>query len=272
MGDISFSRIIRDIGQAGVELTTLGATEGSAGNISVLVRELRDLDSAFAARDEIEIPAVTPELAGAWVLVTGAGRRLRDVSTHPEQNVVVLHIHDDGARATWHAAVDLRPSSEWNSHLAVHADQVAQRGVPYHAMVHAQPLYLTYLSHHPAYATADRLNQHLLRWEPETVITFPEGIGLIPFEVPGSAPQMRGTVSGLRTYRLVVWQKHGVVARSDTSASHAADLVEYAETAARYEMLNLQLGTPAAGLSDEELRAVCVDFHVPVPPFLSGVR
>ena len=80
---------------------------------------------------------------------------------------------------------------------------------------------------------------------------------------------MRDTVERSRDYRLVVWQRHGVIARSDVSASRAADLVEYAEVAARYEVLNLQLGSPARGLSDDELRAVCTAFNVPAPRFLT---
>lgn len=269
MTHVYFPRILRDVGEAGVQLTTLEATEGSAGNISVFVRDLRNLDEGFVARGEMTLPAQAPELAGTWIVVTGTGRRLRDISAYPEQSVVVMHIHDDGAHATCYAAADLRPTSEWNSHLAVHADQVRRRGVAYHALVHAQPHYLTYLSHHPQYATTEEISRRLLRWEPETIVTFPEGIGLLPFQVPGSAAQMRETVAGLRDHRLVVWQKHGVVSRSDASASHAADLVEYAEMAANYEVLNLRLGAPAPGLSAGELRAICEAFHLEPPAFLS---
>jgi rhamnulose-1-phosphate aldolase len=271
MNHVYFPRVIQDMGEAGVQLTALGATEGSAGNISVFVRDLRNLDEHFEERGEIQLPIEVPDLASGWGVVTARGRRLRDVSTYPEQSVVVVHLHSDGLRATLYAAVDLQPTSEWNSHLAIHADHAARRVVSYHAVVHAQPHHLTYLSHHPDYATADRLNDRLMRWEPETVLTFPEGIGVIPFHVPGSAVQMRDTVERCREYRLVVWQKHGVVAHSDVSASRAADLVEYAEMAARYEVLNLQLGSPAFGLSNDELQAVCEGFQVPLPRFLIDV-
>ncbi|HEX6507826.1 MAG TPA: class II aldolase/adducin family protein [Chloroflexota bacterium] len=269
MNHVYFPRIIRDIGETGVQLTALEATAGSAGNISVFVRELRNLDEHFEERGEIQLPIEVPDLASGWIVVTATGRRLRDVSAYPEQSVVVVHVHADGARATLYAAVDLQPTSEWNSHLAIHADHVARRAVSYHAVVHAQPHHLTYLSHHPAYATDDRLSDRLLRWEPETVVTFPEGIGVVPFHVPGSAVQMRDTVEWSREYRLVVWQKHGVVSRSDVSASRAADLVEYAEIAARYEVLNLQLESPAGGLSNDELRDLCMAFRVPLPRFLT---
>jgi rhamnulose-1-phosphate aldolase len=270
MTPVYFPRIIRDIGETGVQLTTLEATEGAAGNISVFARELRNLDEQLAPRGQMTLPTHVPELAGGWIVVTATGRRLRDVSSYPEQSVVVMHIDDDGSHATRYAAVDLQPTSEWNSHLAIHADQVRRRDVPYHAVVHAQPHHLTYLSHHPEYATADALNRRLFRWEPETIVTFPEGFGLIPFYPPGSAIQMEATVAGCRDYHLIVWQKHGVVARSDTSASRAADLVEYAEMAARYEVLNLRLGSPAFGLTDDELRAICTEFHVPLPCFLTS--
>lgn len=269
MNNNYFTRIIHDIGEAGVQLTGLEATEGSAGNISVFVRELRNLAEEFTARGELILPVSLPELANCWLVLTGTGRRLRDVSKYPEQNLVVLHIQANGGQAVWYAATNLHPSSEWNSHLAVHADNVRRREVNYHALVHAQPHYLTYLSHHPDYATSAKLSNRLLRWEPETIVTFPEGLGLIPFQVPGSAILMEHTVNFLQDYRLVVWQKHGVMARSEKSASNAADLIEYAETAARYETLNLRLGMPAYGLTNNEVRSICAEFQVPFPAFFS---
>jgi rhamnulose-1-phosphate aldolase len=42
----------------------------------------------------------------------------------------------------------------------------------------------------------------------------------------------------------------------------AADRVEYAETAAKYEVLNLTTGELGEGLSAEEIRAICQTFDV----------
>jgi len=53
MSAVYFPRVIRDSGQAGVEPTTLEATEGAAGNISAFVRALRNLDEGFVPRDEL---------------------------------------------------------------------------------------------------------------------------------------------------------------------------------------------------------------------------
>ena len=66
----------------------------------------------------------------------------------------------------------------------------------------------------------------------------------------------------LRSHRIVVWSKHGVVARSDISIKRAADRIEYAEAAAHYEYLDLANHRLADGLSPEEIRAICQAWDV----------
>ena len=92
----------------------------------------------------------------------------------------------------------------------------------------------------------------------------PEGVALAPFQVPGSSAQMEVTVAALAETVAVVWAKHGIVTRSDTSASAAADLVEYIEAAAHYEVMNLSLGSPAEGMNADERAAVANAFGLGV--------
>jgi Ribulose-5-phosphate 4-epimerase and related epimerases and aldolases len=139
---------------------------------------------------------------------------------------------------------------------------VERTGTNFHAVVHAQPPRLTYLSHVPSYANEAYLNQRLLRWEPETIINLPAGIGFLPFMLPGSAPLMAANVKSLREHRIVVWAKHGVMARSSISVKRAVDRIEYAETGANYEYMDLVNGGRAEGLTLEELRTVVAAFDV----------
>jgi rhamnulose-1-phosphate aldolase len=69
-------------------------------------------------------------------------------------------------------------------------------------------------------------------------------------------------VESLRKHLIVIWAKHGVMARSDVSVKRAADRVEYAETAAKYEFINLSLGEIGDGLSVEDIRGICKTFNV----------
>ncbi|MBN2207391.1 MAG: class II aldolase/adducin family protein [Candidatus Aminicenantes bacterium] len=257
--------IIAVIGEAGRRLSDIGASEGAAGNISVFLGWPVEPRRRFSNAGSVELPLPVPALAGGALLVTGSGRRLREVSQDPAANLGFVAVGPDGRSGTLCTAPRRlfdRLTSELNAHLAVHQDQVAATGTNFHAVVHAQPLYLTYLSHVPRYQSGDVLSRRLLRWQPEAVVNLPEGIGCLPFLVPGSNELAAASADSLRSHRIAVWGKHGVIARSDRSVKRAVDRIEYAETAARYECLNLANGEAGQGLSDEELRALCRAFDV----------
>jgi rhamnulose-1-phosphate aldolase len=101
-----------------------------------------------------------------------------------------------------------------------------------------------------------------LRWQPETIMNMPEGVGLLPFLLPGSNHLMIETMLCMRVHRVVVWSQHGIIARADESMFHALDLVEYLETAAQYEALNLSTGERTAGIEPEHLRAIAEIWNV----------
>lgn len=253
------------IGEAGRRLSEIEASEGAAGNISICARWPLALESRFQPLHAIELPQPVPELSGAIFLVTGSGRRLREILDDPLANLAAIVVEQDGKTGLLYASPRRRferVTSEFNSHLAVHYNQLRSSDAHFHALVHAQPLHLTYFSHIPRYQDMTYLNRRLLRWQPETIIQMPEGIGVLPFLLPGSTALMQATTEALRRHRIVLWSKHGVMARSEISVKRAADKVEYAETAARYEYLNLCAGEPAEGLTPEEIRAICAAFDV----------
>jgi rhamnulose-1-phosphate aldolase len=73
---------------------------------------------------------------------------------------------------------------------------------------------------------------------------------------------MAANVESLRRHRVVLWSKHGVMARSDRSVTRAADRIEYAETAAAYEYMDIVAGGRAEGLTTDEMRSVVRAFAV----------
>ena len=213
----------------------------------------------------MKLPQSVPELAGATFIVSGSGRRLRELRDDPTAHLACLLVNEDGDTAkmyTSHNRRFARVTSEFNSHLAIHYDQMLSTNTNFHALIHAQPIHLTYLSHIPRYQDQTFLNRQLLRWQPEAIFNFPDGIGVLPFIVPGSEDLAKANVPTLREHRMVIWAKHGVMTRSDTSLKHALDLIEYAEAAAKYEYLNLQIGEIAEGLSPEEIREICKTYNI----------
>jgi rhamnulose-1-phosphate aldolase len=257
--------LLANIGAGGARISEIDASEAGAGNISVCMGWQLELRRRFPDQTEIELPLPAPSLAGRALLVTGSGRRLRQIADDPLASIGAVRVHDGGTTATLYTSPRKlfdSLTSEFNSHLAVHEDQIARRNLMFQAVVHAQPPHLTYLSHIPTYRDTAALNARLLRWEPETVIALSEGVGVLPFEVPGSEEMMAANVSGLREHQIVLWSKHGVMARSDESVTRAVDRIEYAETGARYEYMDLVAGGRAEGLTADELKRVVTAFDI----------
>lgn len=257
--------LLRNIGEAGRRMSDIEACEGAAGNISVCVRGELDIKALFPCEEMIDLPQPVPELEGGVLIVSGSGRRLREIAESPLENLACLVV-EPGGRTARQCSGRNNPfgkvTSEFNSHLAVHYDRLLASGASFHAIIHAQPPNLTYLSHIPRYQDAHYLNQRLLRWQPEAILNFPNGIGLASFIVPGSDELAVVNAALFRQHSLVVWAKHGVMACSQVSVMHAGDLIEYAETGARYEYMNLVAGEIAAGLSPEEIRAMCASKNI----------
>jgi rhamnulose-1-phosphate aldolase len=257
--------ILLSMGEGGRRVAAIDAGEGAAGNISVCVGWPIEVRRRFPNLEPIELPVPVPHLGSHTVIVTGSGRRLRDLAANPAASLGAVRIAADGRTATLHTAPTRlfeRLTSEWNSHLAVHEDTVARTGTNFHAVVHAQPPHLTYLSHIPAYRDEAFFNGRVMRWEPETIVQLPAGIGVLPFMIPGSAELMAANVASLRVHRIDVWAKHGVMARSDLSVTRAVDRIEYAEAGARYEYLDLVAGGRGEGLTREEMAAIVEAFEV----------
>jgi rhamnulose-1-phosphate aldolase len=254
------------IGQAGKRLAEVDASEGAAGNISVYVTWPLQPETVFPNIEPITLPWEAPALAGGGLLVSGSGRRLREIADAPTSNLGFVAVDEGGKTGKLYTAptrLFANLTSEFNSHLAVHQDQVERTQTNFHALIHAQPLHLTYLSHIPRYQDTMYLNRHILRWQPESIVQLPEGVGYIPFLIPGSPELMQANIETLRKHRLALWGKHGVMARSDQSVKRACDRIEYAETGAKYEYLNLTNHGLADGLSAEEIRALCAAFNIP---------
>lgn len=258
--------ILASMGRAGARLDHMGACEAGAGNISVSVRQTPpDLDEFFPETSTIDLPVAVPGLEGWTFFVTGSGCRLREVGEDPRANVSVIIVRPGGTTATWRTSPQrayVRPTSEFNSHLGVHEDQVVRRGLDFQAVIHCQPPYLVTLSHIPELRNDHDFNRAVLRWEPETIVQLPHGIKVLDFMVPGGEELGAANVQALRDHQIVLWSKHGIMVRSDDSPLAAVDKVEYIEAGAMYEYRNRVIGGAGEGLLESQSARVVEAFGV----------
>lgn len=88
--------LLSQLGQVGKRLSDIGAAEGAAGNLSVCFREHLDLTVCFPNMQLIELPVPAPDLAGATLIVSGSGRRLRDILEAPTANLACILVESGG--------------------------------------------------------------------------------------------------------------------------------------------------------------------------------
>ena len=261
----TLEQLLIEIGEVGNWLAQMNACEGAAGNISVCVGWKVDGSDHFPDSQPIELPFAVPDMAGKSILITGSGSRLRDLLKEPHGNMGLLHIQEQGKRAllfTNPRQNFKHLTSEFNTHLSLHQRAFGEGKATFNAVVHAQPLHLTYLTSIPEYQDSLQFSRAICRWQPEMLLVFPRGIAFLPFRVPNSEPLMSATKSVDSDLNLIVWAKHGVIAISNQSVSQALDLIEYAETGARYEYLNQVNHNRAGGLSGDEIQGICDHFGI----------
>jgi rhamnulose-1-phosphate aldolase len=88
------------IGEAGRRLSEIEAIEGAAGNISVYLGWPVEPRRKFPISETIELPEAVPELAGKSFMVSGSGRRLREIIQDPAANLGFVTVNEGGQAGT----------------------------------------------------------------------------------------------------------------------------------------------------------------------------
>jgi rhamnulose-1-phosphate aldolase len=228
-------------------------SEANAGNISV---RLTDLPVDIAQREgcpPIQMPIAFPELSGQHFLVTGTGKRMRDIAHDLEGNIGLIRILPGGQAYTRLWGVP-GVTSEFPAHSAIHQVLLAER--PDHrAIVHTHPPGLAALTHSTQFRDAEALSDVLCRMHSETSYFLHKQLAYLPYMVPGSVELGRATAEVLRTCKAALWDKHGVVAIGETM-SRALDWIEMLEKAAQIYWLAASSGQQPVGLTDQQIEAM----------------
>ena len=87
---------------------------------------------------------------------------------------------------------------------------------------------------------------------PETAINIPEGIGLVPYCLPGSAKIAELTLNKLSSHDVVIWEKHGVCS-AGKNVAEAFDLIDILAKSAKIYFTCRSAGFLPTGLSDEDI-------------------
>ena len=248
--------ILADAGEVALYLWQKGWAERNAGNISIDVTALLPAEPSNALSPSQPLAGEYADLGGRCFLVTGTGKRMRDLPRRPADNASIIRLTVDGASYTFAGGEDFacQPTSELNSHLAIH-QLLVRRGAPQRAVLHTHPNELLALTHLPAYNDETMLNHLLWSMHPETKAVVPEGVGLAPYRAPGSEGLEAVTLGAMATHRVVIWEKHGAVAVG-SDVFEAFDLIDTLNKSAQVYFLCASAGAQPQGLTDAQVAEI----------------
>ena len=198
-------------------------------------------------------------LRGAFFAVTGAGRYMRNVPLDIARNVGIVEINakGDACRIVWGLKDGGMPSSEFPSHFMIHSVRVDVTAGSSRVLYHAHPVNVVALTSVMP-LDARTITRALWKAMTECIIAFPNGVGVLPWMVPGGAEIAMATSELMKTYDAVIWAQHGLFC-SGPDFDSAFGLMHTIEKASdiyvRARLLNGG-GEFANTISDEGLRAI----------------
>ncbi len=240
-----------------------GWAERNGGNITVNVTEFVDdeMKNMPAISDVKQIGVTLPVLKGCYFYCKGTGKRMRDLARKPMDNGSVIRILDDCASYVIIADNSVMPTSELPSHLTVHAHLI-ETGSPYKATVHTHPIELVAMSHNRKFLAKDVLTNILWSMIPETKAFCPLGLGVVPYELPGSNTLADATLKELEDYDVVLWEKHGVFAKG-LDVMDAFDQIDVLSKSAKIYIDSKCMGFEPEGMSQEKMAEMTKAFNLP---------
>ena len=244
-------------------LYRLGWDERNGGNISYLLKEEEVspfLDITKVIRT-IPIKFTGKELAGKYFIVTGSGKYFRNVADYPDECLGIIRVGQagDSVELLWGLKENAVPTSELPAHLMSHIARLSadpENRIVIHS--HASHLLAMTFSH----SLDERAFTRTL-WQmcTECLVVFPDGIGVIPWLVPGTNEIGELTAEKMKEVRLVIWPFHGIYG-AGKDMDEAFGLIETAEKAAQvYTYVQAQGGIKQT-ITDEQLKALADSFGV----------
>lgn len=195
-----------------------GWHERNGGNLSYRIRreEVDKVRENFQEREWIPAGTSVAGLAGEYFLVTGSGKYFRNVRLKPEDSICMIELDGKGEkyRILWGLVNGGIPTSELPSHLMNHEVKKNITNDSYRVIYHAHTTNIIALTF--ALPLKDEVfTRELWEMATECPVVFPDGIGVVPWMVPGGRDIAVATSRLMREYDAAVWAHHGMFAAGE---------------------------------------------------------
>ena len=243
-----------------------GWHERNGGNLTYRMDkyEVKECSAYFHPKtDWVPMGVKAENLAGEYFISTGSGKFMRNVILEPQNTLCIVEINEagDSWRIVWGLELGGRPTSEFPSHFLNHSVKKAYKGDNYRVIYHAHTTSLIALTY-VLPLTARDFTRTLWKSATECPVVFPDGVGVVPWMVPGGPEIAVATSELMKKFDAVVWAHHGLFCSGpdyDTTFGLMHTIEKSADIYIR--AMSCGLGIRQT-ISDDNLRAIARDFHI----------
>ena len=213
-------------------------------------------------REWVNMGVQADNLAGEYFITTGSGKFFRNVQLDPAANLGVVKVDSDGAgyHILWGLTDEAVPTSELPSHFLSHCERIKVTGGKDRVIMHCHATNLIALTYVLENDTAVFTRQ-LWEGSTECLVVFPDGVGILPWMVPGTDEIGQATAQEMQKHSLVLWPFHGVFG-SGSTLDETFGLIDTAEKSAQVLVKVYSMGGMKQTISREELIALGKRFGV----------
>lgn len=246
-----------------------GWHERNGGNLSYRIKQEEVEEVRKYLREDGEwkpIGTNVPELADEYFMVTGSGKFFRNVIVDPEDSICIIKLDAKGEKyqVQWGLVNGGRPTSELPSHLMNHEVKKRVTKGRYRVIYHAHTtnaIALTFVLP----LSDEVFTRELWEMATECPVVFPDGVGVVPWMVPGGRDIAVATSELMKKYDVAIWAHHGIFAAGedfDLTFGLAHTLEKSAEILVKtLSMANAKRQT----IEPQNFRDLAVDFKVTLP-------
>ena len=258
--------------RATTDMWLKGWDERNGGNVSLRVdaEDIKPYRQHFTTVRDVELGENVAELAGQFFLVTGTGKYFRNTQLDPEDHLGLIEVSLDGrsVHILWGFGGYGVPTSELSAHLNSHRSRQGVTQGASRVIMHCHATNLIALSYVLDLSSA-AFTRALWEMSTECLVVFPEGIGVLPWKVPGTPTIGEATAIAMKKHPLVLWPFHGIFG-SGTSLDETFGLIDTAEKAAEVLVKVLSMGGKKQSITTQQLKDLAARFDVkPMPEALA---
>ncbi len=248
MKDIMTAPFVREMCETTANMYRLGWDERNGGNISYLLKEeevaeyldLNNVLRVIPLMGVNEVDFDASPIEGKIFIVTGTGKYFKNVEKDPETNLGIVRIGKGGKNVEllWGFKDGGRPTSEFPAHMMSHMARLSV-DPENRVVMHSHPTNTLAMNY--VHELDEKKFTHTL-WEmcTECIVVFPEGVGVLPWMLCGTAEIGKATAEKMKDFRLVIWAMHGIYG-AGKSLDETFGLIETVEKAAQIYMLTAHL-------------------------------